>query len=157
MSKILKAADEAKKLTKMFQALGEVAEVLDRFGSIEQAENEAKVRIEKMNKESEAIVAKVNAASVEAQEIVAAAKVKADEIVGEAEVAAQNVAEAAKTQADAAMANAKSVTDAAVESLAAIRADTDAEIAKRDAALDEVVELEKRAEKARAYLAKLAG
>ena len=157
MNKILKASDDVKKLHRMFQSLGEVVEVLDSIGSVEQAENEAKVRIEKLSKEAEAIVAKVNASNVEAQEIVAAAKVKYDEIVGEAEVAAQNVAEAAKAQADAAMSNSKSATDTAVESLAAIRADADAEVVKRDAALAEVLELEKRAEKARAYLLKLAG
>lgn len=85
MNKTLKAADEVKKLHRMFQSLGEVVEVLDRIGSLEQAENEAQARIQKLNQEALQITAASELARAESERILAEAKTFAEGLKAEAE------------------------------------------------------------------------
>lgn len=157
MNKTLKASDEVKKLHRMFAALGEVVEVLDRVGSVEQAEQEVGARVEKLKAEADKLSSQINAASIEAQEIVAAAKVKADETIGEAITAAHGMQENALAELKATKADADLIVSAAREMLQKAEADAAAAVARRQDTEAEVVELEKRAEKARAYITKLQG
>ena len=51
MNEILNAADEVRKLNRMFQGLAKTVEVLDRIGTLEQAETEAKVKLESLDRD----------------------------------------------------------------------------------------------------------
>lgn len=156
MNKILKAADEVKKLHRMFKALGEVVDVLDAVGSLEQAEGEAKARIARINDEVSAAQEAIVEARSQAAVIVSAGEAKADELLAAAEQSARQLLEEAEAKVVAANASADSIIATAqigVENLTAKGADIKAQ---HDALSAEVAELENRAEKARAYLAKLA-
>ena len=157
MSKVIKAADDVRKLTKMFQSLADVVEVLDRLGSVEQAEQETMARIDKLNAEADKVKADIADAKAQAADIVAAAKVKADETLGEAITAAHGMQENALAELKAAKADADLIVSAAREMLQKAEADAAAAVARRQDTEAEVVELEKRAEKARAYITKLQG
>lgn len=155
MNKTLKAADEVKKLHRMFSALGEVVDVLDRIGSVEQAEQEALARVEKLNGEAANLVTQINAASVEAQAIIDSAKAKSDEVISDA----VNAAHELQTQAQVAMQEAKSdaeqIVNAAQLLVQSVEADALAANERLASAEAEIVELEKRADKARDYISKL--
>lgn len=119
--------------------------------------SEAMARVEKLNAEAVKVNAAISAAHVESGRILAEAKTKADELIDEGK---RELASALNAAADH-QANAIDKCNAiALDAQARIDA-SDAKIAdleKQHAAVAaEVVELEKRAEKARAYLAKLAG
>lgn len=157
MNKILKASDEVKKLHKMFQALGDVVEVLDNVGSLEQAEAEAKARIAKISQDVEEARLKIDEANKKAEQIVTDSQAKAEQLLLSAEESArQLIADAdikvsqANASADAILATAKLGVDNCTQECAEIKA-------RHDAFELEVVELEKRSAKAKAYLAKLAG
>lgn len=156
MNKTLKTADEVRKLTKMFQALGDVVETLDRIGSVEQAEDEIKARILKLQAEAEVVESGLQAARAEAQQIVAEAQAKADEIAGEAEVAARNTLDQARAQEAACLATAKQATENAQQALEELRLAADEQVARKEKAEEDLAEIEKRADKARNYLQKLA-
>jgi hypothetical protein len=157
MSNVLKSADEVRKLAKMFKSLGDVVEVLDRVGSVEQAEQEAMARVEKLNAEAGKAKALIAACEQEAADVLAGAKVKADEALGEAITAAQGMQEQALSELKAAKADADLIVSAARDMLQKAEADAAAAVARRQDTEAEVVELEKRAEKARAYITKLQG
>ncbi len=157
MNKTLKASDEVKKLHRMFAALGEVVEVLDRVGSVEQAEQEASARVEKLKVEADKLATKINAASIEAQEIVAAAKVKADEAIGEAITAAHSMQSQALAELQAAKSDADLMVSTAREMLQKAEADAAAAEARRRVADDELAETEKKIDAARSRIAKLLG
>jgi chromosome segregation ATPase len=157
MSKVIKAADEVRKLTKMFQGLADVVEVLDRVGSVEQAEQEAKARIDKLN--AEVLVANegISAAHSEAKRVLDEAKVKADELIDEGKRELASALNAAADHQANAIDKCNAIAldaQARIDAASAKVADLETQHA---AVAAEVVELEKRAEKARAYLAKLAG
>ena len=157
MNSTLKAADEVKKLTTMFKALGEVVEVLDRVGSLEQAENEAQARIDKLNAEAGAIKAVVDGTAEEAERLVADAKAKAEEIVGEAQAAANGLVESARTQAGDVLVEVERSRLDATTALESLRADAAEVTAARDAAAADLVELEGKIAKAQEQITKILG
>ena len=155
MNKTLKAADEVKKLHRMFQSLGEVVDVLDRIGSVEQAEQEARARVEAANREADAIKGTVDAAKAEAERLVEEAGVEAAAILADAEAKKQQ-----------AWADAERISDIASREAANVIADAEARrvAAENEAALardsetvarSELADLEKKIEAARARIAKL--
>lgn len=157
MSKVLKAADEVRKLTKMFQSLGDVVDVLDRVGSVEQAEQEALARVEKLNAEAAKAKEAISVAHGEASQLLAMAKSKADVLLSEAEQSAADLLKSAESIVSEANARADAIIATGKIGVENMAAEVAAAIGKRDEALEEAIELEKRAEKARAYLAKLQG
>jgi hypothetical protein len=157
MNKTLKAADEVRKLTRMFQALGEVVEVLDRVGSLEQAEIEASARIDRLNVSAAELMQRSNAdrATAEAQ----LAEIK--QAGSDAAAHAQQVLDAAREDAAAivakAQSDAKAMIGAAGEVVAdadAARAEAEARVREADAKLDDI---EARYAKAQAQVNKLLG
>ncbi len=157
MSDFLKAADDARRLLRGFKAFEEVAAALEMAGIAQQTKAEAesklaflltKIETAKVEAEEQAgkNAAAIAAAEQRAADIVAAAGAKALTIVADAQ------AEAAET---AAIVSREKL--AAEERLAADVAAAAAAQIQRDELAAEVKDLEARAEKARAYLAKLAG
>lgn len=157
MSKVLKAADEVRKLTKMFQALGDVVEVLDRVGSVEQAEQESLARVEKLNAEVAKAKEAISVAHGEASQLIAMANDKSDELLSVAEQSAADLLKSAEAIVAEANARADAILATGKLGVENMAAEVAAAIGKRDKALEEAIELEKRADKARAYLAKLQG
>jgi len=157
MSKVLKAADEVRKLTKMFQALGDVVEVLDRVGSVEQAEQEALARVEKLNAEVAQAKEAISVAYGEASQLLATANAKSDELLSVAEQSAADLMQEAESKVAEANARADAIIATGKIGVENMAAEVAAAIGKRDEALEEAIELENRADKARAYLAKLQG
>ena len=157
MSKVLKAADEVRKLTKMLQALGDVVEVLDRVGSVEQAEQEALARVEKLNAEVAQAKEAISVAYGEASQLLATANAKSDELLSVAEQSAADLMQEAESQVAEANARAHATIATGKIGVENMPAEVAAAIGKRGEALEEAIELENRADKARAYLAKLQG
>ena len=156
MNKTLKAADEVKKLHRMFQSLGEVVEVLDRIGSVEQAEQEARARVEAANREADAIKGMVDDAKAKAKAIKdasdkleqeasqhieilkAAAHDEATAIVAEAKGEADKLIEAARVQVEAAESRAQACA-IDVEVKTKELAELDAKIAKAQAQINKIL------------------
>ena len=156
MNKTLKAADEVKKLHRMFQSLGEVVEVLDRIGSVEQAEQEARARVEAANREADAIKGTVDDAKAKAKAIKdasdkleqeaaqhieilkAAAHDEATAIVAEAKGEADKLIEAARVQVEAAESRAQACA-IDVEVKVKELAELDAKIAKAQAQINKIL------------------
>lgn len=157
MNKTLKAADEVKKLHRMFQSLGEVVEVLDRIGSVEQAEQEVSARVERLNGEAAKLVTQINAASIEAQSIIDGAKLKHDEMIGEAASTVSEAKERAKKVLAEADAAAEQAVTTARETLQKAEVEALAAEGRRQVATDELAELEGKIAKAQAQINKLLG
>lgn len=155
MNKTLKASDEVKKLHRMFQSLGEVVDVLDRIGSAEQAEQEAKARVDKLNGEMAKMVEQIGAARIEAQSIVAGAEIKRDEMLSAAAAAVGAAEDQAKAIVADAYAAAKKSVDAAGEIVLQAKAEAATAEVRRHESEAAVAALEKRADEARAYIAHL--
>jgi hypothetical protein len=157
MNKTLKAADEVKKLHRMFQSLGEVVEVLERVGSLEQAENEAQARIDKLNAEAEAVKAASDLVRVEADRILAEANTFAEDLKAEA----GSMRAKASAHADAVLMNARK--EAAEIEVQVQKRIAQAELAeggsKREVEKQRAVlrELEERIADARNQISKLLG
>lgn len=155
MSKVLKAADEVRKLHRMFQALGDVIEVLDSAGSIDQAQTEAQAGIEKARAAAAEIQAAAEQVRATADRVFADAKASAEAIVTEATAARA----AASAWADAALKNAQTAADALMDGakeqveVAEKRvSEVNAEVAAKAA---ELADLEKKLEQVKARAAKL--
>ena len=154
---ILKAADDARRLLRGFRAFEEVAQALEAAGQAVQTKAEAEAALATLNGELDKACIAVCEAKAELASVNAATKAKLDK----AEADALVVAQTAKDAADRMAADARAVMDDAEAKGREIVAQAEAAAAdvqaKRDALAAEVDDLEKRAEKARAYLAKLAG
>lgn len=157
MNKTLKAADDAKKLAKMFQSLNDVAEALEKIGSAEQAENEARARIDALRKEGDDLVALLTDKREMAKGIVAKAEAKAHEILTSAYADADVARDQAKADARAVIDEATAARDHAQGHLL----ETSAQLVdlkdQIDAAKAELEALNMESEKVRAFLATIKG
>jgi chromosome segregation ATPase len=157
MNKTLKAADEVKKLHRMFAALGEVVEVLDTVGNLEQAEGEAKARIEKLNREADGARATGDKIKVAANQYADEKRAEADAVLS----AARQDAEALKTKALQIVADAEAKAQQIAADTTARVADAETHAAeaaaRRSAAQNELDDITKRLEKAQAQVNKLLG
>ena len=157
MNKTLKAADEVKKLHRMFAALGEVVEVLDRVGSLEQAENEAQARITKLNAERELHEKAIASVKGQAKEMLDTADAQARRVIEEAHAAAARIT----ADTEAAALNARQEAAALVEQAKAQVAAAEAQAAQAAEATkqaeDELRVLDKKIDDARGKIAKLLG
>jgi peptidoglycan hydrolase CwlO-like protein len=157
MNKILKAADEVKKLHRMFAALGDVIDVLDRVGSLEQAESEAQARIDKLNAEAKSLGKRIDEATAEAARILEVANEQATSVRLAVEKQNAEAIAAARAKADEMEARATAIIDRA-------KAEADAMHAKACEAADsvtraqeELAAIEKKIDDARARIAKMLG
>lgn len=153
----LKAADDARRLLRGFKAFEEVAAALEAAGIAEQSKTEALKDVESLRVQIASEKAELAAAKKDAAE----ARAKAKELIEQAELKAAALLEHTQQKAIAAAEKVRCEADAY---LAAKTAEVDAVVnqqRKAEACVDrlsvEVKELEARVEKARAYLAKLAG
>lgn len=157
MNKTLKAADEVRKLTRMFQSLGEVVEVLDRIGSVEQAEGEVQARIDRLNKQAAGIQTEADGIKSAANAYAQEQRERADAVLSAARQDAEALkAEALQIVADA-EAKSQALQIAAGKAVAAAEekvAEAGAVVAAKHAELDDI---EKRLEKAQAQVNKLLG
>lgn len=105
MNKTLKAADEVRKLHRMFAALGDVVAVLDSIGSLEQAESESMARVDALNTQFERLRVESDLARAEAARILAEATTFADGLTDEANI----IVATARSKADTLIATAREV------------------------------------------------
>jgi hypothetical protein len=156
MNEFLKAADDAKRLLRGFAAIGEVATAFEDAGRAVQAKDEAAAALADLSVaiEKERFVLAEVKADVEmarrklksdAESIVSKAEEKAARIVADAEGRASDVMAAAQVALDSANARAEVAKNEAASAMLAL-----------DDATANLAEIEKKADKARAYLAKLA-
>ncbi len=153
----LKAADDAKRLLRGFKAFEEVAAALEMAGIAEQSKAEALKDVESLR----AQIASEQAELAAAKKDVAEARAKTKELIEQAELKAAALLDQAKQNA---ISEAEKIRGDADAYLAAKTAEADRVLNQRrevEACIDslsvEAKELEARVEKARAYLATLAG
>ncbi len=124
MSAKLKAVDDIKKLGRMLSGIMEVASELEQMGSIEQAMNEAKVRMANLKDEEAKVQARHSQYEIEFEAI----RREADEALDEAHANAEKVVQAAQEKAvaicEAAKVQAKELISAALTEQDKIMADT---------------------------------
>lgn len=156
-NEFLKAADDAKRLLKGFAGIQQVADAFEKAGSAIQAQEEAEKAIPKLQAEAAELITAVGQAKLD----VKSAKQDAKDIVAKAQEAAEgilldanNKAQLVKSEADNFYSTTKTGCEAMVNQA---MAKVDEAVAQRDAMAAEVKDLEARADKARAYLAKLQG
>lgn len=155
MNEILKAADEVRKLNRMFQALETVVTVLDRIGTMEQAENEARAKLEAIDRDVAAAeadakvrmdaladehanrIGAINAAKEEAEAIVAKATDDALRIREQASKDAEGVIATAEIKRKSLVSDAEAIA-AQVAELHLQRAAVEAKVEKAQAALDDM-------------------
>lgn len=152
---LLKAADDARRLLRGFTALADVAAALEQVGQLEQRRGEVEAQLIALRADVETAKRMEADSLAKGAEHVSSAVTRADEIVARANVQAEHILSAANADAeqllDAAQVRAANADRARVT----VEALADAAQATRDALEAECTEIEKRAEKARAYLAKL--
>lgn len=156
-TEMFKGADDARRLLRGFKALEDLANVLEQSGAAVQAKEEAETaladlrgQIAAAGDELEKAQTRVTAAKDEARLIVEAARSAADGIAADA----GRKAESLRAQADA---DAAAAREAVAVEIAAAQANLRGMKDEATALAEEVKALEAKAEKARAYLAKLAG
>lgn len=151
----LKAADDARRLLRGFAGIAEVADAFERVGSLQQAESECTASLAKLRDELTATHNAIEAAELEALRVRAEAEREAEQAAAAASAKAMALVADAQTQAVNIELAAEGIKAQAQALLAAAQAETQQATAKRDALEAECAELDKRAAKARAYLAKL--
>ena len=155
MNNILKAADEVKKLARMFGALGEVVEILDRIGGMEQAEQEARARVDALNRDAEFSRVAVDSAKAEAKAI----KDASAKLEGQAAQHTEALKAAASDEAKTIVARARTEADTITEAARLqVKEAEHAAVIARDAeslARSSLADLEQKIEGARARIAKL--
>lgn len=157
MSELIKAAGDIRKLAKLYENMTAAAEALEHVGTIEQAANEAQSRLDKLTGEVKHQRALREAAELEASDLLSEAKAKADGIVAAAVDTASELQRQATEELASAKADSALIVEASQLRAKELSGAADEAEQRVIAALAEVTELEKRAEKARAYLSKLVG
>lgn len=154
---MIKGADDARRLLRGFKALDDLAVLLDSAGAAVQAKEEADIALAGLREQIAALHVELEQAGA----AVLAAKDDAKGIVANAKAAASDIVTNAERDAAAKMDDAAA---GAIARLAGYHAEIEKSLAtlealKKDAAdvAGEVQALEARAEKARTYIAKLAG
>lgn len=152
---VLKAADDARRFLRGFAAINEVATAFEQAGSVLQAKDEAEKALAELRRE----VAEQQEVLAAAERDLAAAKQQARDVVAAAkEKAEQTVADATETIAGMKAGVDTYKAEVTVACNAAAKASAkkvDEALAQRLELAAEVKELEARAERARAYIAKL--
>lgn len=154
---LIKAADDARRLLRGFKAFEEVAAALEAVGTLEQRAAEANKVLADLAPQIEAGKAEVAAAYAKADAIVLDAKADAEKVAGVAGAKAMTLVADAETKAQDILLEAEGIKVRAEEVRAVAHAEAAEALTKRDKLAAEVKDLEARAEKARNYIAKLAG
>lgn len=152
---LTKAADDARRLLRGFKAFAEVAEALEAVGQLEQRQAEAEKVLVDLAPKIDAERAELQRLAAQCEALVVTARGEADTIKAEAKAAALATVESASRAAAEIAADADALRATAESAACAALAAAGAELAKRDALEAECVEIEKRADKARAFIAKL--
>lgn len=146
---------DLKKIIDLFSPINDAISIIEKVATLEQAENEAKQRIDKLRKEAAKIEADNIKAESEAGAIMATAQEKANGLG----VAANTELANAKAKAEAilaeARAQAKTLTAAADEKVKKLQDQADAALAAVKERNAELADLEAKIEKAKAQIAKM--
>lgn len=156
-NEFIKAADDARRLLRGFRAFEEVAAALAKTGEIVQARAEAETALAALQPQIAEARAAVSEAMAQADKILADAREEGERITGAAGAKALVLVADAETSAQNIVFEAEGVKVKAEELRAVAHKEAADALDKRDLLAAEVKDLEARAEKARAYLAKLAG
>lgn len=154
---LIKAADDARRLLRGFKAFEEVAAALEQVGTLEQRRAETLKVLNDLAPLIEAGKAEVAAAYAKADAIVLDAKADAEKVTGAAGAKALTLVADAETKAQNILLEAEGIKVRAEEVRAVAHAEAAKALEMRDKLAAEVKDLEARAEKARNYIAKLAG
>lgn len=149
---LIKAAGDARRLLRGFQAFAEVAAALDAVGQLEQRQAEAEAALIRLGSEHEAAQAALGDARTEAGAIQARAKADADSIKARADkilAAADDKLGAAARAAEALRADAQVKHADALENVRRLTVDA---TAQRNKLLAECADLETRLAKAQASI-----
>lgn len=156
-NELIKAADDARRLLRGFQAFAEVGQALELAGTAVQAKNEAERSLIDLRKQIEVAQADLltaNSAATKANE-------EAKRLLDNAEIAAKNTTDAAIADAaalnKAAERSARDVADKAGRAVKAAEESAAKADASRAQAESELAEIEKKIEAARAKIAKMLG
>lgn len=159
----LAAVHDLKRLSVQLRGILSIADDLERIGSLEQAEAEARSRLDKLRAETEghkttaaSAIAAGAAAQTQAETVIEDARRQAKQIVEEAHAEAHRLLAADRRTADAALAESRTKrdkTEKAIEAAEAALEDLGKRIAVRTAQLED---LNKKLEGVRAGLAALA-
>lgn len=130
MSDILKSASEVRKLSNMFRALADIGPALELVGSLEQAEREARSRIEKiLSEEANAkerlqdAVLQTESAEIEAKRVVDLAREHADSLLASANEDAEDIRAIAKAKAERALLDANADVAVAQDQVRELKAE----------------------------------
>lgn len=157
MNTFIQAADEVRKLSRMFKALDVLVDVLDKVGSLEQAENESKIRLATVAAETESLKADVNAARELADGLVEKAKGEATKVLSDAHLEASEETAAAKALMAEATEKAAAADSDAQTRLRTAEGVLDALVQKTTDKEVQLADIETRIADGKAYLAKMAG
>ena len=153
MNKNLKAADDVRRLLRGFAGLAEAADAFEQVGQLEQARDEAQAALTALRGDIEKAKGEVADAKAEAKKLKDQAKGKLDE----AEARAAERLAAAKLEAERIEREARDAAGVALalaqENVTQAKALADVEIAKRDAAVQELADLEAKITRAQAKIA----
>lgn len=157
MSKYLKTADDARRLLRGFAAIGELADAFEEVGKLEQQAGELGKQLIDLQAARDKLAEETDSA----RSVLSDLKKDAAGTVANAREIAQGIIDASKKDAAGMKDKAAAIVAAAVAEAQTIR---DALAAEREAhghtmaeIAAEVADLQAKAEKARAYLAKLQG
>lgn len=156
-NEFIKAADDARRILRGFRAFEEVAAALEKAGQAVQAQAEAEASLAAIRGQIDAAQGAVNEAYAKADAIVNDARATADQVTGAAGARALTLVVDAETKAQNIVLEAEGVKVRAEELRAVAHKEAADALGKRDLLAAEVKDLEARAEKARNYIAKLAG
>lgn len=157
MSNLKQSADDARRLLRGFKAFEEVATALDNAATLEQRESELKTSIEVLSKERDGLAGEVREAKERVAKARDAANTTLDKANAAAEAARNDAATAAFELITKAREEASTIVSAAQAAADTLSRQATEVAAVRDKLAAEVKDLEARAEKAQAYLKKLAG
>jgi DNA mismatch repair ATPase MutS len=150
------AVTEIRKFQRMFGAMVEVADVLEKVGDLEQAAAEAEGRRDAAARDLDKLKAEAAAASAKAKDVTDAA----NQALVDAKAEAESVLSAARDQAAQIKADAEAQANKSIDDAAAKLTGLNGEIAERLATLDglreEIGALQERRDKVQAGIDKLA-
>lgn len=149
--------NDLKKIIDLFAPINDAISIIEKVATLEQAENEAKQRIDQLRKEADKLQLVNDEARVSADLLISQAKERAAQMseaankaIDDAKISATVFTSKAKLEADDIIAKAKVKADA----LAKQAADNDIKV---EAAKSELADLEGKIAKAQAQIAKLLG
>ncbi len=148
---------DLKKIIDLFSPINDAISIIEKVATLEQAENEAKIRIEKLRKEADGVAAKCKAEQDKADNLLEETKAQARLLAEAADAEMASTKEAIAGKLQAAQAKAKAIITDAEAKVIAMEAKAAEAARKAVIANAELIDLETKIAKAQAQIAKLLG